>query len=122
MFKDEWAALGGMALEAGFVVTEQHGAATFHALRQTRSTAFDRVALVRVVAIRAAHFALEHRMVMRKLKGSTDVGVTLETGRRRFSRIHDLRAIAAALDVETPGAMTRFAAHRFGVAAVCLEP
>ena len=65
VFENERAALGRVTLETGVVLAQQHGAAAFHALRKIRAAAFDRVALVRVVAIGAAHFAFEHRMMMR---------------------------------------------------------
>ncbi len=40
--------------------------------------------------------------------------MTLETGVRRFSRIDDRALSAAGLNVQTPGAVTRFAAHVYG--------
>jgi len=82
VFEDERAALGGVTLETGFVVAQQHGAPAFHALRHIGATAFDGVAAMRIVAIGAAHFAFEDRMMMRQLESSPDFGVALETGRR----------------------------------------
>jgi hypothetical protein len=40
-----------------------------------------------------------------------NVQVTLKTGVRRFSRIDDRPSAAAGLNVQTSGAMTRFAAN-----------
>ena len=65
MLEDEGTALRRVALETGFVVAQQRGAPTLERLGQVRAAAFDRVALVRVMAIGTTHFALEHGMMMR---------------------------------------------------------
>ena len=65
VLENKWAALGGMTLETSLVVAKQRGAAALETLRQICAAALDGVALVRVMAISAAHFAFEHRMVMR---------------------------------------------------------
>src|SRR6476659_1758657 len=89
VFKHEWPALRGMTLETGLVMAEQRGASASDLLRQICSAALYRVALVRIMAIRAADFAFQHRMMMRQLEGRFHFRVALETGGRRFSRIND---------------------------------
>jgi hypothetical protein len=74
------------------------------------------------MAIGAAHLSLEHRMMVRQFKGGADIGVALETGVGRLARIDDLAPVAAALDMETAGAMARLASHRLGVVALRLQP
>jgi hypothetical protein len=120
VFEDKWAALGGMTLKTGVVLTEQCRAAALERLRQVRSTAFDRVALVRVMAIGATHFAFENRVMMRQFEFRPHFGVALETGRRRFPRIDDLVAIATAFHMETSGPVARLASHIPGVIALRL--
>ena len=82
VFKYEWSALRGMTLETGLVVAEQGGAPARDALRQIRAAALYRVTLVRIMAIRAADFALQHRVMMRQLEGRLHFCVALETGGR----------------------------------------
>ena len=82
VFEDEWSALRDVTLETGLVMAEQHGAPAFHGLRYIGATAFHSVTAMRVMAIGAAHFAFEDRMMMRQLESSPDFGVALETGRR----------------------------------------
>src|SRR5205085_8699548 len=91
-------------------------------LRQGGPAAFDRVAFMRVMAIGATDFALEHRMMMGQLKSRTHFGVALETGRRRFARINDLAPLAAAFHMKTARTVTRFAAHVLGVVALRFYP
>ena len=121
VLKDKRAALRGMTLETSLVVAEQGGAAALEALRQIRAAAFDGIAFVRVVAIRAADFAFEHRMMMRQLEFRADLHVALKTRGRRFSRIDNRAFLAAALDVEAARSVTRFAADVFGVVALRLQ-
>jgi hypothetical protein len=73
------------------------------------------------MAIAAAHLAFQHRVMMRQLKRCANVQVTLETGVRRLSRIDDGTGTPAGLNVQTPGPVTRFAAHVLGVVPFCLE-
>src|SRR5438046_9699026 len=107
VLEDKRAALRGMTLETGLVVTEQRGTAALQALRQIRAAAFNGVAFVRVVAISTAHLALEHRMVMRKIEFRFHFQMALETGYRRLARIDERAFNAAALHVETPCAVSR---------------
>lgn len=122
MFENERPALRRVTLQAGVVVTEEGSAATLHALRQIRPAAFDRIALVRVMAISAADLALEHRMMMRQHERRAHFGVALEAGRRRFPWIDDRHVAATAgLHVQAAGAMARFAAHILGVGSLRLQ-
>lgn len=59
-------------------------------LRDLRRPAADHSrALVRIVTVRAAHFALDHRMVGRQGEGGPFVEMALEAGFRRFPRVDD---------------------------------
>ena len=99
MLEHKWAALRGVTLETGFILAQEAHAAAFEILHKIRAAAFDRVAFVRVMAIGATDFALQHRMVMRQLECRAHLRMALETGGGRFSRINDRAALAAALDV-----------------------
>ena len=117
VFVNERSALRGMTLETGVVRAHERDAAAFDELLQTCAAAFDRFAFVWIVAIRAAHFAFEHGMMVRQLKLRTQIQVTLKTGVRRFARINDLTLLAAGLNVQTSRAVTRFATDVLGVLA-----
>ena len=77
----------------------------------------DRDSFVRFMAITAAHLAFQHRMMMRQLKRRANFQVTLETSVRRLSWIDDRACSAASFDVQTPGPVTRLAAH-----VLCIFP
>ena len=64
MLVDKRAALLGVTLEAGLVFAHERKAAAFEFLLDICRRALDRDPLVRLMTIRAAHFAFEHRMVM----------------------------------------------------------
>ena len=121
MLKNKRTSLGGVTLEAGFVVAEQTSAAALKRLRHVRSAPFDRVTFVRVMAIGATHFSFEHWMVMRQHEFGPHLRVALEAGRGGFSRINNQAALPAALDVQTPGAMAGFAPYVLGVVAFCFQ-
>lgn len=116
------AALGGMALKASLVSAQESKAAAFEHLLNIGPATFDGNTDVRVVAIGAAHFAFQHRMVVRQLKLRPHFQMTLETSFRRLTRIDDRVRCAAAGNVETPRAVTRFASRVLGVIAGCLQP
>ena len=99
---DKWAALLCMTLEAGFVSGQKSKAASSELLLNICRGAFGRDPFVRLMAIAAAHLALEHRMMMRQLKRCTNIQVTLETGVWRLSRSDDRALAAAGLNVQTP--------------------
>jgi hypothetical protein len=117
VLKHKWAALRGVTLETGFVLAQQAHAASLERLWKIRSAPFDRVSLVRVVAIGTTHFPLEHRMVMRQFEFRPHLHMALETSLRRLARVDDCVRRAAALDVKTSRSMTRFAANVLGVVA-----
>jgi hypothetical protein len=118
---DERAALLGVALEASFVSAQESKAAAFECLLNVRSATLDCDADVRVVAIRAAHFPLEHRVMMRQLKLCAHFEVTLETSFRRLARIDDRVRRAAALHVQTPRPVARLASYVLRVLSMRLE-
>src|SRR5947207_15446872 len=89
MLEDKRTALRGVTLEAGLVLAEQRDAAALERLRKIRPAAFDRVPFVRVMAIGAAYFPLEHRMMMRQIEFRLHLQMALETSRRRLARIND---------------------------------
>src|SRR5881392_1498397 len=97
----EWAALLCVTLEAGFVSAQESETASFKRLLNVRWRAFGRDAFVRFMTIAAAHFAFQHRMMMRQLECRANFQVTLETGFRRLSWIYDSASAAAGLDVQT---------------------
>ena len=116
------AALLCMTFEAGFVSAHKSKAAGSELLLHICRGALRRDPLVRFMAIAAAHLSFEHRMMMRQLKRSANVQVTLETGVRRLSRIDDRALSAAGLNVQTPGTVTRLAAHVLCVFPFRLQP
>ena len=104
------AALRGVALEAGFISAQERKAAALKHLLNIGPTTFDRDTDVRIMAIRTAHFPLQHRVMMRQVELCAYLKVTLETSFRRLTRIDDCVRRAATLDVQTARSMTRFAA------------
>jgi hypothetical protein len=63
------------------------------------------------MAIAAAHFALEYRMMMRQLERRANFQVTLETSVRRFSRVDDRALSSASLNMQTPWSVAGLATH-----------
>lgn len=108
---DKWAALLCVTFEAGFVSAQKSKAAGSELLLNICRGATDRDPFVRFMAVAAAHLAFKHRMMMRQLKRCANVQVTLETSVRRLFWIDDCARSAASFDVQTPGAVTRLAAH-----------
>ena len=117
MLKYKWSALRNVTLETRLVLAKQLGSAADNLLRKTCAAAFDCAPAVRIVAIRAAHFAFEYGMMVRQLKLCADFQVALETSFRRPARIDDLAFFAAGGDVQTSRSVTSFAAHLFRVVA-----
>ena len=118
VFVHEWAALLCVTFKAGFVSGHKSKAAGSELLLNICRRALGRDPFVRLMAIAAAHLALEHRMMMRQLERRANVQVTLETRVRRFSRVDDRAGFAAGLDVQTPGAVAGLATHVDGL--LCL--
>jgi len=123
MLEHEWPALRGVALETSFVMAEQCRPPTRDLLGQIRSAAFNGIALVWIMAIRAADFSLEDGMMMRQLERRFHFRVALETSGWRFSRIDNKDvASASGLHVQAAWAVTRFAANVLSVCSFGLEP
>ena len=78
---------------------------------------------MRIMTVDAAHFAFQHRMVVRQLERRANFQVTLETSLRRLPRIDDRTSPAAGFNVQTPGPVARLAAHvrdlLWSLAALC---
>jgi hypothetical protein len=119
---DKRPALLCMTLEAGFVSGQKSKAASSELLLNICWRALGRDAFVRLMAIRAAHFAFKHRMMMRQRERGAHIQVTLETSVRRLSRIDDRARAASSLDVQTAGPVARLAAHVLCVFSFCLQP
>ena len=117
MFENERSTLRGMTLQTGLVSAEESEATAADGLLEIGAAAFDRIALVRVVAIHAIHFTFQHRMMMRQLELRPDLEMTLETGVRRFQRVYDVAPATTGFDVFAAGAVTGLTSHRFGVLA-----
>jgi hypothetical protein len=119
---NKWAALLCVTFEAGFVSGQESKATGSELLLNVSRGALGRDSFVRFMAIAAAHLAFKHRMMMRQLKCCTHVQMALEAGVRRLSWIDDRASAAAGLNVQTPGSVTRFAAHVLCVFSFCLQP
>ena len=103
VFEHERPALRGVTLETGFVSAEKSEATAFERLLRIGSTAFDGLALVRVMTITAAHLAFEHRMVMRQLELRAHIQVTLKTSFRRRSGLTIVCAAPPLFTCRLPG-------------------
>ena len=79
MLVDKRAALLRVTLEAGLVFAQERKAAGFEFLLDICRRALNRDTFVYLMTIRAAHFAFEHRMVMRQRERCANFEVTLET-------------------------------------------
>ena len=115
------APLLGVALKASFVSAQESKPTGFEVLLNVCRCAFDRDSLVRVVTIGAAHFAFEHRMVVRQLKLCPHFQVTLKTSFRRLARIDNRVRCASARDVQAARAVTRLTANILRVLSFCLQ-
>ena len=115
------ATLRGVALEAGFVSAQESKSAAFEPLLNICRCAFNCHPDVRVVAISAAHFAFQHRMVMRQLELCPHFQVALETSLGGLTRIDNSVRRAAAFYVKTSRPVTCFAANILCVFALCLQ-
>ena len=82
MLVDKRAALLRVTLEAGFVFTQESKAASLKFLLNICRRALDRDAFVHFMTIRAAHFAFQHRMVVRQCERCANFEVTLEASLR----------------------------------------
>lgn len=119
VFEHERSALRGVTLQTCVVGAQQRESAAFDLLGKTGATAFDGAALVRIVAIRAAHLSFEHWVTMRQHEFRAHFQVTLEARIRRLPRVHDCSGAAARFNVFAARTVTAFAAHLLGVIAFC---
>ena len=106
-----------VTFEAGFISAQKSKATGSELLLNICRGTLRRDPFVRFMAITAAHLAFQHRMMMRQLERRANFQVTLETSVRRLSRIDDRARSAAGFDVQTPGPVTRLAAH-----VLCIFP
>ena len=124
MLVNKWAALRSVALKTGFVFAQEGDTATHQGLLHAGSATFNRSPFVRIVAIDTTHFAFQHRMMMWQFKTCAHFEVALEAGLRVAPRIDNRPTAAARFDMQTAGAMARFAAHVRGLlysyATLCL--
>jgi len=90
--------------------------------RELRSTTFHGRAFVRIMAIRAGHPALEHRVSEGQAELGLLVQVALEAGFRRLVGIDNRSRAAAGLDVLAARAVTGLAAHVHRVRPLGLKP
>jgi hypothetical protein len=93
------APLRGVALEASLVSAQESKATAFERLLNIGPATLDCDTDVWIMAISAAHFAFQHRMMMRQLELCPHFQVTLETSFRRLTRIDDRVRCAAAFNV-----------------------
>jgi hypothetical protein len=89
----------GVALEAGFVSAQESEATAFQHLLNICRRTFDSNAHMWIVTIGAAHFAFQHRMVVRQLELRSHFQVTLETSFGRLTRIDNRVGCTTTLDM-----------------------
>ena len=111
MLIHKWAALLRVTLEASFVSAQESKTPGFQLLLNICLGTFDRDALVHLVSIGTAHFALRHWMMVRQWERRATFQVTLESSLRRFSWINDRTCAASGFDMQTPGPVAGLAAH-----------
>jgi hypothetical protein len=122
MLVNEWTALRSVTLQAGVVLAQKSLPPAMDVLCHARPPSSHRAPLVRLMAIRAGHLSFQDRVTMRELKLRPHVKMTLKTGLRRSFRINDQVSRAAALGVQTPGAVTRFTADVHRVCSRRFQP
>lgn len=99
MLENKRSPLLGVALETGLVPAHHVG----------RAPPLDDRSLVWVVAVRAAHLAFRHRVMIWQVELSASFQVALKTGFRIFAGIDDRICRAAGLHVEAARSVTAFA-------------
>jgi hypothetical protein len=109
VFINKRAALRGVTLKANIVLAQKRQPATQDMLSHACAPTFHGAALVDLVTIRTIHLPFQNRVAMRELKLRANVQVTLEARLRRAPRIDDQVRRAAALRMQTSGAVARFA-------------
>jgi len=76
---------------------------------------------MRIMTIGTTYLAFQYWMMVRQLELCAHFQVTLKTGLRRFARIDDRLGRSAALDMQTPRSMTRFATNVLRVVSLRLQ-
>ncbi len=76
---DERASLLSVAFEAGFISAQESKTAALEHLLNIGPATLNCDPDVRIMAIRAAHFSFQHRVMMRQLELCANLEVTLET-------------------------------------------
>ena len=111
VFIDKRAALDRMTFEAGFI------------LRHRRCpSGYDGRALVRIMAVIAAHFPFRHRMMVRQTEAGLHFQVALETGLGRFAGIDNRVARAARFIVDAARPVARLAPDIRGIGSRGPQP
>ena len=101
MLENHWLGLFAMALSTTFV-EPRHGQ-TIRGLED--------VAPMRIMALRAIHFLLQHRMMLRQMEFGLGRAMAFEAGRRIFAGIEDQFAPASATrDMQASCSVARLAA------------
>ena len=95
---DKRTGLLGVAADAGLSRSRESGATTA-----------DRVALVDIVAVHAAHLAGQDRVGVGQAHFAALFKMALEAGLRRLARIYDASGSASGLDVDAAGAVAGLA-------------
>ena len=103
-------ALDGVTLKTGLILSHERSA-----------PGDDRVALVGIMTICAAHFAFEDGMMVGQIELAPLVQMAVEAGFRRFLRINYRGSRPPRLVMDAARAMTRFTAHVEGVGPACSE-
>ncbi len=104
MWVNKRAPLLCVTFETGFVATQESKAAGFERLLNVGRSALDCDSLVHLVTISAAHFAFQHRMVMRQLRMRREL--PSDTGNRFPATLRGLMIVPApppALTCRLPG-------------------
>jgi len=110
MLENKRPTLSGVATAAGIVLGQQR-----------RAAAADRRTFMRVMTIAATHLAIQHGMAVSQLELPFFVQVTLETDVRRPFGIQNCMMGAAALIVDAPSAVTRFATDLLSVGSFSFQ-
>lgn len=111
MLKDKGAALECVALKADLVLAHEVGCAS----------SLGDGALVRVVAVNAAHTPLHHRVAVGEFKLGANVEMALETGFRVLAGIDNEFGAAARVGMEAARTVAPFAACVLRILSVCHE-
>ena len=110
VFEHEWAALGSVTFETGFIVFQHRGAA-----RENHR------ALVRFMTVRAGDLAFEDWMMSREIEFRPLVEVALEANFGRLAWVDDRVRGATGFFVNAAAAMASFASNLDGIVPIRLQ-